>query len=97
MKQGISTVSTDANIAKVIDLLAETPIQLERLSTGLTLAQLRQPLGTEERSFTEALAHPIHCEARSSEDIYLALLMNEPVFPDIHPERQWGRLLRYDR
>ena len=28
--------------------------------------------------------------------IYQALLVNEPFFADIHPERDWGKLLRLD-
>jgi hypothetical protein len=96
MKKGIPTASTKANITKVMELLAETYGQLERLSAGLTPEQLCEPLGPGERSFTETLAHMIHSEARSSEAIYLALLLDEPLFPDVHPERQWGKLLRYD-
>jgi hypothetical protein len=96
MKKTISTELTSANIAKVKDLLADTPVQLEHLSKPLSEEELRQPLGTGERSFTEDLAHLIHTEARSSEAIYLALLLDEPLIPDIHPERQWGKLLRFD-
>ena len=96
MKKIISTEATNANIARVKDLLAETPGKLESLSKRFSIEQFRQPLGVGERSFTEDLAHLIHCDARSSEAIYLALLADEPVFIDIHPERQWGKLLRYD-
>lgn len=96
MKKAVSTDLTSVNIVKVKELLADAPIQLENLSRPLSEEQLRQPLGAGERSFTENLAHLIHTEARSSEAIYLALLMNEPLVPDIHPERQWGKLLRYD-
>ena len=96
MKKIISTEATNANISKVKDLLADTPMKLESLSKSLPAEQLRHPLGSGERSFTEDLAHLIHCEARSSEAIYLALLEDEPVFIDIHPERQLGKLLRYD-
>ena len=96
MKKAVSTDLTSVNIVKVKELLADAPIQLENLSRPLSEEQLRQPLGAGERSFTENLAHLIHAEARSSEAIYLALLMNEPLVPDIHPERQWGKLLRYD-
>lgn len=96
MKKSVSTDLTIANIAKVKDLLADTPRQLERISQSLSEDQLRQPLGTGERSFIEDLAHLIHTEARSSEAIYLALLLDEPLVPDIHPERQWGKLLRFD-
>lgn len=96
MKKTISTELTTSNIAKVKELLADTPGQLERVSKALSEDQLRQSLGAGERSFTEDLAHLIHTEDRSSEAIYLALLLDEPLVPDIHPERQWGKLLRFD-
>ena len=96
MKKAISTELTDTNIAKVLEVLAETPARLESLSKGISEEQLCQPLGAGERSFTEDLAHLIHTESRSSEAIYLALLLKEPLVPDIHPERQWGKLLRFD-
>ncbi|MCI0550070.1 MAG: DinB family protein [Anaerolineae bacterium] len=96
MKKTISTDMTPANIAKVIEVLTETPQKLEALSKSLTAEGSRQPLGEGERSFTQDLAHLINGEARSSEMIYQALLTNEPVFADIHPERDWGKLLRFD-
>jgi hypothetical protein len=92
----VSTELTNANIATVKDLLADTPRKLEALSKRSAQEQLRQRLGPGERSVTEILAHLLNCEARSSEAIYLALLADEPVFVDIHPERQLGKLLRYD-
>src|SRR5829696_3882504 len=96
MKKVISTGQTNANIAKVQELLADLPVQLESLSNALSEEQLRQPLGAGERSFTEDLAHILNSEARTSEAIYLALLLDEPLLPDIHSERQWGKLVRYD-
>lgn len=96
MKKTISTDLTNDNIAKVMDVLAEIPAQLEGWSRTLSEEQLRQPLGEGERSFTEDLAHLIHSEARTSEAIYLALLLEEPLIPEVHSERQWGKLLRYD-
>ena len=96
MKKAISTDLTTTNIANVMEVLTKTPSQLEILSQPLSEEQLRLPLGKGERSFTEDLAHLIHTEARSSEAIYLALLVEEPLLPDVHPERQWGKLLRYD-
>ena len=96
MKKAISTDLTNTNIAKVMDVLAEIPTQLEGLSTTLSEEQLRQPLGEGERSFTEDLAHLINSEARTSEAIYLALLLEEPLLSNVHSERQWGKLLRYD-
>lgn len=35
-------------------------------------------------------------EAKSSEMIYQALLVNEPIFVDIHPDWHWVKLLRFD-
>jgi len=96
MKKSISTDQTLANIAKVMEMLIESPSKLEALSKPLTVEQLRQPLGRGERSFTEVLAHMINGEAILSEMIYQALLVKEPFFADIHPERDWGKLLRFD-
>jgi DinB superfamily len=97
MNKQISTAQTDSNIKEVLRLLSETPVQLERLSEGLADPQLRAPLGRGERSFVEVLAHLSNSEARSSETIYLALLVNEPLVVNVHPERQWGKLLHFDR
>lgn len=96
MKKTISTDLTPSNITKVMDLLAETPSKLEALSKSLPVERLGQPLGKGERSFTEDLAHLIHSEARTSEAIYLALLLEEPLLADVHSERDWGRLVRFD-
>ena len=96
MKKIISSDLTPSNIAKVMEILNETPQKLKMLSKPLTPDQLRQPLGEGERSFTEDLAHMINGESRSSEMIYQALLANEPIFADIHPDRHWGKLLRFD-
>lgn len=97
MKKAISTQLTPENISRVTALLAEIPVKLERLAEGLPAGQLLQPLGPGERSFTEDLAHLLNTEARSSEAIYLALLAEQPVFINIHPERQWGKLLQYEQ
>jgi hypothetical protein len=96
MEKIVSTEQTPANIAVVTALLAETPQKLARLHRGLPEAQLHAPLGPGERSFVEVVAHLLNGEARTSEAIYSALLVDEPLLVDIHPERQWGRLLRYE-
>lgn len=96
MKKTISTDLTSANIAQALAYLTDTPVQLESFSKVLEEQQFQKPLGTGERSFTEDLAHLIHSEARTSEAIYLALLIDEPLVPEVHSERQWGKLLRYD-
>jgi hypothetical protein len=96
MKKTISTDQTPANIDKVMEILFESPLKLETLSGLLKGGQFAQPLGQGERSFVENAAHLIHCEIRSSGSIYLALLENEPLVPDLHPERDLGKLLRFD-
>jgi hypothetical protein len=96
MNQKLSTDQTPENVSKILEILAETPKKLEALSKGLSKEQLTQPLGKGERSFIEDLTHLINGEARSSEMIYQALLSHEPLFGDVHPDRDWGKLTRFD-
>lgn len=96
MTKTIPTKVTSTNIAQVLGLLAETPGTLEALSRTMPVKKRNQPLGEGERSLTETLVHLINSEARISESIYLALLVDEPLIADIHSERDWGQLLRYD-
>lgn len=96
MKKSISTDQTSANIAKVMEVLTESPARLQALSRSVSTEKMRQPLGKDERTPAEVLAHLINGEARSSEMIYQALLVNEPFFADIHPDRNWGKLVRFD-
>ena len=96
MKESITTDQTPDNIAKVMEVLTKSPTRLEALSKSVAVERLHQALGKGERTPTEVLAHVINGEARSSEMIYQALLVNEPFFVDIHPERDWGKLLRLD-
>ena len=96
MPKNIPTNPTQANIARVLALLQETPETLKSLSKSFSAETLRKPLGVDERSFAENLAHLINSEARMSESIYLALLLDEPLMADIHSERDWGKLLRFD-
>ena len=95
-KKTISTEQTRANINRLIAILEDSPGWIERLSHSLTDEQLGQSLGQGERSFIEKLAHLVHSEARASEAIYLALLVDEPMLAQVHAERQWGNLLRFD-
>lgn len=96
MKKIIPTEITEANVAQIIDLLSDSSRKLEGLQSRFSDEQFVKPLGAGERSLTENLAHLLHCEAISSEFIYLALLKDEATFNDIHPEREYGKLLRYD-
>ena len=96
MNKPLSTDLTPANITKVMEMLAEGPNRWEALSKSVPAEKLRQPLGKGERTPSEVLAHMLNGEAISSEMIYQALLVKEPFFADIHPERDWGKLLRFD-
>lgn len=96
MNKILSTDQTPENISKILEVLTETPKKLEALSKGLSKEKLREPLGKGERSFTEDLTHLINGEARSAEMIYQALLSHEPLFADVHPDRDWGKLTLFD-
>jgi hypothetical protein len=97
-KKQISTKVSSENIVKVMNLLAETSSKLDIISTRYSDGQLQQPLGSGERSATEDLAHLLHCEAISSAFMYLALLRDEDeiMLSGIHPEREYGKLIRYE-
>jgi len=94
--KSITTNQTPENIASVLEVLVESPKRLDALSRSVPVRKFNQPLGKGERTLVEVLAHMLNTEARSSEMIYQALLVKEPFFADIHPERDWGKLLRFD-
>jgi hypothetical protein len=95
-KKSVSTDLTKENIARVLEMLGGASERLERYVKGKSAGQLTSPLGKGQRSPTEVLAHVLHCEARSSEAMYLALIAKEPEIVVVHAERDWGKLLRYD-
>ena len=92
----LSTKLNAANIARVLEILAKSPSRLAAVSNAVSAEGLSQPLGKGERTPTEVLAHILNGEARSTEMIYQALLVQEPYFPDLHPDRDLGKLLRFD-
>jgi hypothetical protein len=96
MKKAISTEQTPANVARVLEALAGTPVKLAELSRDLGDEALRRPFSPGRRSLAEILAHLINTESRTHEAIVLALTINEPLLPKIHPERDYGKLMRYD-
>jgi hypothetical protein len=97
VKKPIATEMNAANIASVLEMLTATPHTLVSLSKDFAPEALTQPLKAGERSFVEIVAHIIHCDERTTEAIYAALLLETPQLLDIHPERRWGKLLRYDQ
>lgn len=96
MKKQIPTEQNQSNIQEVMRLLAENPVKFEALCKSLSEEQLHTPLGPGERTPAEVLAHMLHCEALTSQAIYLALLTDEPLLPNLHAERDLGKLLRLD-
>lgn len=96
MKKQISAEQTEDNVRAVLQLLTEMPSKWEALSKHISARQLRTPLAPGERTPTEMLAHILHCEAITANAIYLALLLDEPNLPEIHAERDLGKLLRLD-
>jgi hypothetical protein len=97
MKKSISTEMTGENISQVMELLTSTPQTLRRLSQSFSSETATQPLKPGDRSFVELVVHILNCDDRTTETIYAALLLKEPLILDIHPERQWGQLLHYEQ
>ena len=96
MKAGISTELSEGNISLVLKALSEIPLKLAAISQPFSENQLKLALEEGKRSFFEELSHLVNCEARTSEAIYLALLIKEPYLLSVHPERQWGKLISYE-
>lgn len=96
MKKSISTDFSASNFAKVLEILTETPKTLSVLSKSIPKEKWNQPLGKGERTPVQVLAHILNSEARSAEMIYQALLLDEPYFANIHPERDLGKLLQFE-
>lgn len=96
MTDKLSTELNAANITSVLRILAESPARLAAWSKKASAEKLIQPMGKDERTPTEVLAHLLNGEARSAEMIYQALLVEEPYFSDLHPDRDLGKVLRFD-
>ena len=97
MAKRLSTAASAENIASALELLAHMPDQLAGLAQRLPQKQLEQPIAAGERSPRLVLVHLLNCEARASDAIYAALLLRDPLVPRIHPERNWGKLMRYEQ
>lgn len=97
MTKRISTAATPGNFASALKLLAGVPDQLTYLQARISPEQLEQPIAEGERSPRQVLVHLLNCEARASDAIYSALLLRAPLVPRIHPERDWGKLMRYEQ
>ncbi len=92
----LKTTQSPERIALILEALALGPARLQRLSEGLSEAELTTPLGEGERSFKRDLTHLIYCAERGSDPIHQALLLDLPFMPRIHAERDWGKLMGYE-
>ena len=92
----INTQPSPKNFSRVLALLGESPAKLEALSRSLTEEQLCEPLSDNEWSFKQHLAHLLSREEIASQSIYYALLVDDPILPDIHPQRHWAPLVDYE-
>jgi hypothetical protein len=92
----LSTDLTKANIALALEMHSAAPRRLRKFAASRAAGTETEPLAPGERSAVEVLAHMLNVEARSAESLFLALLLTEPELPNIHPERDWGKLLRLE-
>jgi len=92
----LTTRPSDERIALILQVLAVSPGRLQKLSAGISEAELMTPLGAGERSFKRDLTHLIYCAERGTDPIFHALILKEPFIPRIHAERDWGALMSYE-
>jgi hypothetical protein len=96
VKKSISTDQTKENIARILEILEATPDRLEDLVGTRYGVDPEKPLGPGERTPVEVLAHLVYTEARSSDHILMALLVDEPKLVLVHAQRDLGKLLRLE-
>ncbi|MCY4063951.1 MAG: DinB family protein [Chloroflexi bacterium] len=92
----LTTRPSDERIELILQVLAASPVRLQKLSAGRSAAELMTPLGAGERSFKRDLTHLIYCAERGTDPIFHALILKEPFVPRIHAERDWGALMKYE-
>ena len=92
----LKTKPSDERIALVLAQLELAPLRLQNLAAGLSDSDLTRPLGKGERSFKRDLTHLCYCAERGGAPIHHALLLDQPLMPRIHAERDWGKLMRYE-
>jgi hypothetical protein len=92
----LSTELTKANMALALEMLSTAAGRLRKFAASQKPGSDTEPLAPGERSAVQVVAHMLNVEARSAESVYLALLLKEPELPDIHPERDWGKVLRLE-
>jgi hypothetical protein len=81
----ITTHPSLVNRNRLLEFLRESPAQLKDLSRSLPEEQLCERLAEKEWPLKEHLAHMLSRKEITSQSIYYALLVNDPILPDIHP------------
>ncbi len=97
MKPKISTKVTGTNIESVLNLLKASPDAITELCGGITEVEGKRPFSPNEWSLIDHVAHLLHCEQISTQAIYQALLQSNSAIVDIHPERQFGKLVQFNQ
>jgi hypothetical protein len=95
LSKAISTDQNPENIARVLEILHESPARLEALIGPDSGIDPHQPLGEGERSPVQVLAHLVNVEAISSDHIVKTLVVKTPRLVVIHAERHFGKLLQF--
>ncbi len=93
----ITTEPSAKNRSILLDLLRDAPARLDALAFRQQESPLIAPLDKGQRSFRGILTHLLNSEARLAEAVYQILLLKEPDLQRIHPERDWGKLVRYQK
>jgi hypothetical protein len=89
----ISTKINIENISRLIETLNQTPELLQQFSIKLSIDNYQQALAVDKRSFHQDIIHLIHCDHSSTWKIYQAMLVKNPLLINIHPEKDWSKVL----
>jgi hypothetical protein len=93
----ISTKTSEANIKKILTILAASPGRLQALSEPRSALELNAPLKQDHWSFAKVMAHLYAYAELINHATYYALLFENPTLPNVHPQQNWARLVRYDQ
>src|SRR5215211_4055432 len=86
--------ATQTEIEKYLDLLAETPRRITKVTKDYPDSHLQSKSGKGDWAVNDILAHLRSCSDIWTHSIYAMLAENEPVFPDIN-ERKWAKVIGY--
>ena len=88
----ITTNISEENIKNILNILE---ISTERMMNIANLVDdIDSPLLEGKRSFKDTVAHLIHCDIKSTNEISLALMKKGAKVEKIHSERDIGKLFK---